>query len=63
LNLPTDVPNHANYVGHWLSILKEDKKAIFRAAAQAQRAADWILNLHPEYANRNRAEKPAEYTV
>jgi antirestriction protein ArdC len=49
LNIPTDIPNHINYIGHWLSILKEDKKAIFRAAAAAQKAADWILNLHPDY--------------
>jgi antirestriction protein ArdC len=31
LNLPTDIPNHANYIGHWLEILKEDKRAVFRA--------------------------------
>ena len=58
LNLPLDVPNHANYIGHWLTILKEDKRAIFRAAAQAQKAADWILNLHPDYA----AQRPAQPT-
>jgi hypothetical protein len=56
LNLPADIPNHANYVGHWLGILKEDKRAIFRAAAQAQKAADWILNLHPDY--RAQADRP-----
>jgi antirestriction protein ArdC len=50
LNLPTDIPNHANYIGHWLEILKEDKRAVFRAAALAQKSVDWILNLHPDYA-------------
>lgn len=49
LNLPTDIPNHANYIGHWLEILEEDKRAVFRAAALAQKSADWILNLHPDY--------------
>lgn len=52
LNLPTDVPNHVNYIGHWLRKLKSDKRFIFKAAAQAQKAADWILDLHPDFAAR-----------
>ncbi len=32
-------PDHAQYLAHWLDILKADKKAIFRAAAAAPRAA------------------------
>jgi len=32
--------DHADYLGHWLAVLKEDKRAIFSAAAHAQRAAD-----------------------
>jgi hypothetical protein len=44
LNLPTDSPNHVNYMGHWLGKLKSDKRFVFKAAAQAQRAADWILD-------------------
>lgn len=39
--------DHAAYIGHWLSILKEDNRAIFRAAAHAQRAADYIKGLQP----------------
>lgn len=39
-----EVENHASYLDSWLSVLKEDKKAIFRAASQAQKAADWILS-------------------
>jgi antirestriction protein ArdC len=58
LNLPTSIENHANYVGHWLEILKEDKRAIFRAAAQAQKAADWILDLHPDFAARAEPIRP-----
>ena len=30
--------DHAAYLGHWLQALKEDKRAIFSAAAHAQRA-------------------------
>jgi antirestriction protein ArdC len=59
LNIPAELPNHVNYIGHWLGILKEDKRAIFRAAAQAQKAADWLLNFHPEYAAAHRPEATA----
>lgn len=34
---------HADYLGFWLDILREDKRAIFRATSQATRAADYIL--------------------
>ena len=56
LNIQTDVPNHISYIGNWLSILKDDKKAIFTATAHAQCAADWILSLHPGYAAAHRPE-------
>ena len=34
---------HADYVGSWLEVLREDNRAIFRAAGQASKAADFIL--------------------
>lgn len=34
---------HAEYVAAWLRVLRNDKRAIFTAAAQAQRAADYLL--------------------
>jgi antirestriction protein ArdC len=39
--------DHAAYLGHWLTILKDDKRAIFSAAAHAQRAADYLNGLQP----------------
>jgi antirestriction protein ArdC len=39
--------DHAAYVGHWLKVLKDDKRAIF-AAAHAQRAADYLHGLQPK---------------
>lgn len=33
---------HAGYIGHWLKACREDNKAIFKAAALAQKAADYI---------------------
>lgn len=49
--------DHAAYLGHWLSVLKEDKRAIFSAAAHAQRAADYLKGLQP---NAQAAEEVQE---
>lgn len=35
-------PDHAAYLASWLTVLKADKRAIFRAAALAQKAVDWL---------------------
>lgn len=35
--------NHAAYVQSWLAKLRDDKKFIFKAAALAQKAADYVL--------------------
>ncbi len=50
LNLPTDIPNHASYIESWIKILKNDRREIFRAAAAAQKCADYCLGFHPDYA-------------
>ena len=34
--------DHAAYIDSWLEVLKKDKRAIFSAAAHAQRAADFL---------------------
>lgn len=44
---PEPREDHAAYLDHWLRVLKEDKRAIFRAAAHAQRAADFLHGLQP----------------
>jgi antirestriction protein ArdC len=49
IGIGTDIGNTAAYVQNWLQRLKDDKREIFRAAADAQRIADFILNFHPEY--------------
>jgi antirestriction protein ArdC len=45
----TPVPreDHAAYISHWLRILEEDRRAIFSAAAHAQRAVDYLQALQP----------------
>lgn len=34
---------HADYIGSWLALLREDNRAIFRAASLASKAADFLL--------------------
>lgn len=34
---------HASYVGNWLRVLRQDKRAIFVASTKAQHAADFLL--------------------
>ena len=41
---------HADYIGSWLAVLREDEKAIFRVASAASRAADYLLAFAPEVA-------------
>jgi antirestriction protein ArdC len=44
---PEPREDHAAYLGHWLKVLKGDKRAIFQAAAHAQKAADHLHGLQP----------------
>jgi antirestriction protein ArdC len=39
----TPTVRHADYLGSWLEVLREDNRAVFRAASQASKAADFIL--------------------
>jgi len=34
---------HADYIGSWLAVLRQDNRAIFKAASQASKAADYLL--------------------
>ncbi len=44
INLPEVTKNNAAYLQGWLSVLKADHKLIFKAAAQAQKAVDYLLH-------------------
>ena len=37
--------NHASYIQSWLKALKDDKKFIFRAAKEAEKASQYLLGL------------------
>ncbi len=39
---------HADYIGSWLEIIREDHRAILRAASAASKAADYLLAFRSE---------------
>ncbi|MEM1396152.1 MAG: zincin-like metallopeptidase domain-containing protein [Pseudomonadota bacterium] len=47
---PGHVEDSAAYVQSWLKVLRDDKRAIVRAAAAAQRSADYLLDKAGEIA-------------
>lgn len=38
---------HADYIGSWLDVLREDNRAVVRAASEASKAADFLLAFAP----------------
>jgi antirestriction protein ArdC len=55
---PEPREDHAAYLAHWIAVLKDDKRAIFAAAAHAQKAVDFLQGLQP-----NATPVPAETTA
>jgi antirestriction protein ArdC len=49
--------DHAAYLDHWLRVLKDDNRAIFQAAAHAQRAVDYLHGLQPNATNLQSKER------
>lgn len=39
---------HADYIGSWLSVLREDNRVIVHAASQASKAANYLLDFLPD---------------
>jgi antirestriction protein ArdC len=58
LGIPADIPQHASYIQNWLKPLKQDKREIFRAAADAQKIVDLILSYHPDFAAKHQPDRP-----
>ena len=47
LGINSDLPNHASYLASWLAVMKGDKRAIFKAAAAASQAAQFLKARQP----------------
>jgi antirestriction protein ArdC len=62
VNLPpskSSLENHAAYIESWLKLLRGDKAEIFRAAALAQKAADYLCEQAVRHEPREAREKVA----
>jgi antirestriction protein ArdC len=60
----TPTVRHADYIGSWLEVLREDNRAIVRAASAASKAADYLLAFAPDHvepveANGTKGEQEA----
>ena len=51
---------HADYIGSWLEVMREDSRAIVRAASQASKAADWLLAHLPDDSTDVERQTPTE---
>ena len=51
---PEPGTDHAAYIQSWLKVLKDDKRAIFSAAAHAQRAADFLHGCQPVFEDQEK---------
>lgn len=51
---------HPEYIGNWLSVLKSDKRAVFKASSLAQAAADFLLGQAGEEDESSHASIDAE---
>ena len=56
IGISTDIPNHASYMASWIKALRNDKREVFRAAADAQKIADYCLAFHPDFAVKMKAD-------
>lgn len=49
---PSPRPDHAAYIQSWLTVLRQDKRALFAAAAKATQASDFLFKLQPQPLNQ-----------
>jgi antirestriction protein ArdC len=56
----TPTVRHADYIGSWLEIIREDNRAILRAASAASKAANYLLEHGPKAAGRKAANDADE---
>lgn len=54
---PHHIDDHAAYIGHWMKLLRHDKRAFLSAAGKAQAAVDWLLDKSPPPYAAHQAER------
>lgn len=63
LEIGHDPAQHAAYVGSWIKALKEDPREIFRAAADAERIAGFVMDFELEQVQTVEAEAEPRWTI
>lgn len=63
LELGHDPGQHAAYVGSWVKSLKEDPREIFRAAADAEKIAAYVMAFEQEQVREQTQEQDAGHPV
>ncbi len=54
---------HADYLGSWLAIIREDNRAIVRAASAASKASDFLLAFRGERAGASADDDGADTAI
>jgi antirestriction protein ArdC len=54
---------HADYIGSWAEVLRDDDRAIVRAASAASKAADYLLAFRPDSAEPVEATRTADHIL
>jgi antirestriction protein ArdC len=57
------IDQSASYIQNWLQILKDDRKLVVHAAAQAQKACDFILDVEYKEEEAPTGPQPQEFKV
>lgn len=63
LGLPGSVGGHAGYVDHYLRVLRNDKKEVFRASRDAEQMARYVLSFHPDFREEFEVEHREQMTA
>jgi antirestriction protein ArdC len=59
LGIPYDPKDQASYIQSWIKVLKNDKNEVFRAAADASKACDYLHSLEN---GKVKAAEPGPFT-
>jgi antirestriction protein ArdC len=59
LGIPHDSSQHASYIGNWIEVLQKDHNEIFRAARDAEKICEYVLEFQHEKTQEQGQEQAA----
>lgn len=54
---------HADYIGHWMQVLRDDKRAIFQASSRAREASEYVYELYHDRQRNSSAEELLDHST